>query len=67
VGQSELPEPGRCLHPGCGITSLWGEQNKRRAKLQEKQIQRVRAGTAFLVLFALLGVTFGVIIANADA
>ena len=47
VGQSELPEPGRCLHPGCGITSLWGEQNKRRAKLQEKQIQRVRAGTAF--------------------
>lgn len=37
----------RCLHPGCGITSLWGEQNKRRAKLQEKQIQRVRAGILF--------------------
>lgn len=37
----------RCFHPSCGITSLWGEQNKRRATLQKKQIQRVRAGILF--------------------
>lgn len=40
----------RCFHPSCGITWLWSgqnKQNKRRAKLQEKQFQRVRAGVLF--------------------